>query len=62
MAAELASLPQPCLRSDRRSVLNQWGVPETDAMDFEFGGLSRLASELQAGAQRFADGAGRHGV
>lgn len=30
-------------------------------MDFEFVSLSRLGSELQSGAKRFVDGAGRHG-
>ncbi len=61
LAAELAQLPQGCLRSDRMSALNQWGQSEADAMDFEFGSLSRVAAESLAGAQRFAQGAGRHG-
>ncbi|WP_172830472.1 crotonase/enoyl-CoA hydratase family protein [Mycobacterium asiaticum] len=61
LAAELAALPQLCMRSDRMSMLYQWGRSEAEAMDFEFTSLSRSASELQAGAQRFADGAGRHG-
>lgn len=61
LAAELAALPQQCLRSDRLSTLHQWGQTEAEAMDFEFASLSRSASDLQAGAQRFVDGAGRHG-
>jgi len=61
LAAELAALPQLCLRSDRLSALNQWGQSETEAMDFEFGSLSRVAAESLAGAARFAKGAGRHG-
>lgn len=61
LAAELAQLPQLCLRSDRLSMLNQWGQSEAEAMDFEFGGLSRVAGESLAGAARFAQGAGRHG-
>ena len=61
LAAELAALPQLCMRADRTSQLNQWGLPETDAMDFEFGSLSRVAAESLAGAERFAKGAGRHG-
>lgn len=61
LAAELAALPQLCLRSDRLSALNQWGQSEADAMDFEFASLSRVAAESLAGAQRFAQGAGRHG-
>ncbi|QEN12723.1 crotonase/enoyl-CoA hydratase family protein [Mycolicibacterium sp. ELW1] len=62
LAAELAQLPQLCLRSDRMSALNQWGQSEADAIDFEFGSLSRVAAESLAGAQRFAKGAGRHGA
>nr|WP_163751829.1 crotonase/enoyl-CoA hydratase family protein [Mycolicibacterium helvum] len=61
LAAELAQLPQLCLRSDRLSMLNQWGQSEAEAMDFEFASLSRVAVESLAGAQRFAQGAGRHG-
>src|ERR1700760_4138861 len=33
LAAELAALPQQCLRSDRLSALHQWGVSETEALD-----------------------------
>jgi enoyl-CoA hydratase len=62
LAAELAQLPQLCLRSDRLSMLNQWGQSEAEAMDFEFASLSRVAAESLAGAQRFAKGAGRHGA
>jgi enoyl-CoA hydratase len=61
LAAELARLPQGCLRSDRLSALHQWGRSEVEAMDFEFGSLSKVAAETLAGAKRFADGAGRHG-
>lgn len=62
LAAELAALPQQCMRSDRMSMLHQWGMPEADAMDFEFGSLSRVAAESLEGASRFAAGAGRHGT
>lgn len=61
LAAELAALPQQCLRADRRSACDQWGMPEAAAMDQEFGSLSRVSAESLAGAKRFADGAGRHG-
>ncbi|MGV0792892.1 crotonase/enoyl-CoA hydratase family protein [Mycolicibacterium sp. XJ1819] len=62
LAAELAKFPQQCMRSDRLSVLNQWGSPEAEAMDFEFGSMSRVAAESLEGAARFAAGAGRHGT
>ncbi len=61
LAADLARLPQGCLRSDRLSALHQWGRSEAEAMDFEFGSLSKVAAETLVGAKRFADGAGRHG-
>jgi len=62
LAAELAALPQGCLRADRLSAMHQWGHSEAEAMEFEFGSLSRVAAESIAGAQRFAKGAGRHGA
>jgi enoyl-CoA hydratase len=62
LAAELAKLPQQCMRSDRLSTLNQWGYSEAEAMDFEFASISRVAGESVQGAARFAAGAGRHGA
>mgnify|MGYP000061843687 CR=1 FL=1 len=62
LAAELAELPQQCLRAVRLSALHQWGRSEAEAMDFEFGSLSRVAAESLEGAARFAAGAGRHGA
>ncbi len=62
LAAELAQLPQQCMRSDRLSMLNQWGSSEAEAMDFEFASISRVAGESLEGAARFAAGAGRHGA
>ena len=62
LAAELAKLPQECMRADRMSALNQWGRPESEAMDFEFASMSRVSAESLQGAQRFAAGAGRHGA
>ena len=61
LAAQLAALPQGCLRADRLSALRQWGLGEAEAMTAEFGSLARVADESIAGARRFAGGAGRHG-
>lgn len=63
LAGELVRLPQVCLRSDRRSVYEQSGRPMADALASEFAlGLATIESgETQAGAARFAAGAGRHG-
>jgi enoyl-CoA hydratase len=62
LAAQLAALPQQCMRSDRLSALHQWGLPEPQAIDVEFASISRVAAEATAGAGRFAAGAGRHGA
>jgi enoyl-CoA hydratase len=62
LAAELAELPQQCMRADRLSMLNQWGMSEAEAMNVEFGSISRVAAESLEGASRFAAGAGRHGA
>jgi enoyl-CoA hydratase len=63
LAAQLAALPQTCLRHDRLSVLEQDGLPEREAMANEFRhGQESLAADGAAGAARFAAGAGRHGA
>ena len=62
LAAELAALPQLCLRNDRMSALGQWGLSEAEAIDAEFASLHRVSAESLSGARRFADGAGRHGA
>jgi enoyl-CoA hydratase len=62
LAAELAALPQVCLRNDRQSVLEQHGLPESAAWANEFElGLSSLR-EANAGIAAFRDGLGRHGT
>jgi enoyl-CoA hydratase len=64
LADDLAALPQGCLRSDRRSAIEQWGHRLQPAMEREVElGLEVLRSgESAAGAARFAAGAGRHGA
>jgi enoyl-CoA hydratase len=62
LAAQLAALPQTCLRNDRLSTLEQEGLSDAEAMAGEFRrGLESLAADAAAGAARFAAGAGRHG-
>lgn len=60
----LAAFPQRCLRSDRRSAIEQWDLPFADAMANEVRhGLVPLRSgETLAGAARFAAGEGRGGA
>lgn len=64
LAEQLAELPQVCLRTDRRSVHEQWGLDLGDALANEtrLGLIPIGAGETRAGAARFAAGAGRHGT
>ena len=64
IAHQLARLPQRCLRSDRLSAYEQWDLPFAEALKNEFRrGVDVMRSgETQAGAQRFAQGEGRHGT
>ena len=63
LAEEVAAFPQACLRADRRSAYEQWGVDEAAALRGEFTrGQAVLASgEAATGAARFVAGAGRGG-
>lgn len=63
LALQIAGFPQACLRGDRRSALEQWGLPEGAALQNEFAhGLRTLQSgETVEGATRFSAGGGRHG-
>ncbi len=63
LAHELAALPPVCLRSDRASSHEAWGLPVAEALRNEARhGIGVLKSgESVAGAARFAGGAGRHG-
>ena len=64
LAQQIAAFPQQCLRNDRASVAAQHAKPLRDALAHEFAlGLRTLQSgESVSGAQRFSDGAGRHGA
>ena len=63
LAQQLAQFPQKCLRSDRLSAYEQWGLQLEDALGNEFQrGMQVIASrETVTGASRFAAGKGRHG-
>ena len=62
-AAEIAALPQVCMRNDRRSSLEQWNlsVPEALLLETRLGLDSLRSGEALEGATRFTDGAGRGG-
>ena len=61
LARELAGFPQTCMREDRLSVLEQWGLSEEEAIAGELDHGVRSLAEVQAGLERFRSGAGRHG-
>lgn len=63
MAERIAAFPQRCLRADRASSYAQWDLTMDEALREETrGGISVVMSgETLTGAQRFAQGAGRHG-
>ncbi len=63
LAGELAALPQACLRSDRLSAIEQWGLTDAEATANEArrGRAVIETGEALEGARRFAAGAGRGG-
>jgi enoyl-CoA hydratase len=64
LAAEIAALPQICLRSDRASSYDQWSLDLATALSHEtrLGRTTIASGETRDGATRFARGAGRHGT
>jgi enoyl-CoA hydratase len=63
LAEQLSRFPQNCLRSDRLSACEQWGLSLEDALANEFErGMAVIDSrETFTGATRFVSGKGRHG-
>jgi enoyl-CoA hydratase len=64
LAHQLAALPQTCMRSDRMSALEQWGLTEEEAAlgEARRGRDVVRSGETLEGALRFAGGAGRSGA
>ena len=63
LAVDIAGFPQVCLRADRASAFHQWDLPLAGALTAEAqGGTAPLKAEAEAGAARFAAGAGRGGA
>jgi enoyl-CoA hydratase/carnithine racemase len=59
LAADLAQLPQTCMRQDRLSLLEQWGLDEPEAVAVEVEhGIKSLSDGALEGAARFAGGGG----
>jgi enoyl-CoA hydratase/carnithine racemase len=63
LARQIASFPRTCMRNDRLSAIEQWGMEEEAALRNEFtrGTNTMSTGESLAGASDFANGAGRHG-
>ena len=62
LAQQLCRFPQRCLRADRISAYQSFDHDYEQAMRNEFErGVKVLEDESIPGAQRFADGKGRHG-
>lgn len=63
LARDIAAFPERCMRNDRQSVLEQWSLPEEEALINETRrGLDTLRSgETLDGARRFTGGEGRGG-
>jgi enoyl-CoA hydratase len=63
LAADIARMPQTCMREDRLSVYEQFGSNFPDAIKNEYvhGGRTLASGETVEGASRFASGKGRGG-
>ncbi len=63
LAAQIAAFPQTCMRRDRLSSYEQWGLPLAEALKNEcrHGQVSLASGEAESGAGRFREGEGRHG-
>jgi enoyl-CoA hydratase len=63
LAQDFAKFPQTCLREDRLSAYEQYGMPLKEALENEYRhGVKVVESnEIAEGATRFVKGAGRHG-
>jgi enoyl-CoA hydratase len=61
LGRDLARLPQTCLRTDRRSVLEQWGLDHDAAMANELVLGRRALAADDLAVSRFVEGDGRHG-
>jgi enoyl-CoA hydratase len=64
LAEQLARFPQTCLRNDRLSAIEQWGLGWDAAIlnEHRLGMATFVTGESDAGAGQFAAGSGRHGA
>lgn len=65
LALEISSFPEECMKNDRLSSYEQFGLPVKEAIDKEFMfGLKTLSSgEYLKGSTNFSQqGSGKHGI
>jgi len=63
LGKDLSKFPQRCMRNDRLSVIEQWGLTHEEALrnEMRLGADTAGSGETVSGASRFSDGEGRHG-
>jgi len=63
LAREIAEFPQSCMRNDRQSTYEQFGLNIEDAMtkEFEYGLKTLESGEYLKGSSAFINGKGKHG-
>jgi enoyl-CoA hydratase len=63
LAGDIARMPPLCMRNDRSSVYEQFGLSLGDALanEFRLGAETLASGEAREGARRFASGKGRGG-
>ncbi len=63
LAKKIAHFPQTCLKSDRMSVYDQFGLNIKEAMikEFEYGLKTLDSGEYLSGSKAFSEGIGKHG-
>ncbi len=63
LAREIAAFPKTCMRNDRFSAYEQFGLDINDAMvnEFEYGLKTLESGEYMEGSQAFTKGKGKHG-
>jgi enoyl-CoA hydratase len=64
LATRIAEFPQAGMRNDRMSLLEQWGLPLTEALknELRWGQKTMESGEPLDGARRFTRGEGRRGA
>jgi enoyl-CoA hydratase len=63
LALEIAKFPKICMRNDRLSAINQFGldINEAIAQEFEYGLKTLITGEFFQGSKAFTEGKGKHG-